>query len=427
MHTKNRTFALVASVAFLGLAHASPAAAQLANASATTLGVGGNATATARGFGAISVNPAGLGMPGPGFSLALIPVSVRQGLGPVTMGDLVDFEGQLVPTATKEEWLARITAQGSQTGSVGAEISGLAFASGNFGFQLSTLAGGSMDVAPDIAEAMLFGNAGRTGSPAELSLAGSGLSAFGVTTAGISYGVPLASAGGDMALGVTVKYSVGHVVAVGREQGGSVSADPVRVDVDFPMITFDEDGEDFNNGSGVGVDVGFQMKNDRLSFGATILNAFNTFSWNEDNLVYRPGTALLEEGNNDTDFDKQPLTAAPADVLALLDEMKFDPTISVGVGYDVQNDFTVTADVRNRFGDGMSITPKLHAGVGAEYRGLKVLHLRGGAAVITDGIQFGGGASLVLGPVNLSFAGAIQQGDLEDTNIAQFTLSFGGR
>ncbi len=58
--------------------------------------------------------------------------------------------------------------------------------------------------------------------------------------------------------------------------------------------------------------------------------------------------------------------------------------------------------------------PKLHAGVGAEYRGLRILHLRGGAAVVTRGFQFGGGLSL-------------ERGSLEDGAIAQVGLSFGGR
>lgn len=427
MHTRNQRFALVASVALGSLLPVTSATAQLANASAATLGLGGNTTAIARGFGAISVNPAGLGMPGSGFSLAVAPVSVRQGLGPVTLSALKDFEGALVPNATKEDWLARVAAQGSQTGQVGVEVSEFALAMGHVGFQLSTVAGVSMNLAPDMVEAMLYGNAGRTGAPVDLSLAGSSLNAFGVTTAGLSYGLPMSSSVGDMALGVTVKYSVGHVVAAGRDQGGSIQSNPVRVDLDFPLVTFDEDQGGFNNGSGFGADVGFQMKVDRVSLGAAILNAFNTFAWNEEKLVYRPGTTVLQEGRTETDFEKQPFASAPAPVRQTLEDMRFDPTISVGAAYDVDPDLTVSADVRNRFGDGMSLTPKLHAGVGAEYRGMNALNLRGGAAMISNGVQLSGGASVILGQVNLSFAGAIQRGALDDASLAQFSLSWGGR
>ncbi|MEO2166817.1 MAG: hypothetical protein ABGY42_01605, partial [bacterium] len=116
----NRFCASVALVALAALAlMAAPASAQLANASASTLGLSGNNTATVRGFGAISVNPAGLAMPGSGFSLALLPIQLRTGLDPVDLQDLADVEGTLLSAATKEEWLTRVVANGGETGSFG--------------------------------------------------------------------------------------------------------------------------------------------------------------------------------------------------------------------------------------------------------------------------------------------------------------------
>ena len=58
---------------------AAPAGAQLVNVSARSLALGGNDTAVARAFGAISVNPAGLAMPGSDFSLAVLPVRAYAG------------------------------------------------------------------------------------------------------------------------------------------------------------------------------------------------------------------------------------------------------------------------------------------------------------------------------------------------------------
>src|SRR5687768_18081631 len=91
-----RTLAAVVCAALLVPA---PAAAQLGSASASTLGLAGNVTATARGLGAIAANPAGLGMPGSGFTLTIFPVQVRPGLGPITMKDLSEFEGEVIPAA----------------------------------------------------------------------------------------------------------------------------------------------------------------------------------------------------------------------------------------------------------------------------------------------------------------------------------------
>ena len=163
----NRLFVSLALVALAasGLTPA-PASAQLANASASALGLSGNNTATVRGFGAISVNPAGLAMPGSGFSLTflLLSLQVRFGLDPITLSDLTDFDGILVPNATKEAWLDEITAQGGQTGTAGADISEVALTFGNFGLQASTVVSAAVNLPPGMMEALLFGNAGRTGS-----------------------------------------------------------------------------------------------------------------------------------------------------------------------------------------------------------------------------------------------------------------------
>jgi hypothetical protein len=95
---------------------------------------------------------------------------------------------------------------------------------------------------------------------------------------------------------------------------------------------------------------------------------------------------------------------------------------------DVSNDFTVSGDLHSRFSDeGIALSPKFHLGAGAEFRGLRVLHLRGGAAVITGGVQYSGGVSLVLGPLNVSTAFAMQTGDIGENVLAQAAISFGGR
>ncbi len=427
MHTMNRTLALVALVALAGLYQAGAASAQLAHASARTLGLGGNATATASRLEAISVNPAGLGMPGAGFSLAVLPMTFRSALGPVSLKDINEVAGEVISPSVREAWLAEVFSSGGETGSAGGEITELAFTAGHFGFQMTTLLGADANLAPEVMEAVLFGNAGRTGTPADLSFSGSSANAFAVTTLGAGYGFPIKTAKGSMALGATLKYSIGHALAVGREKGGSLQSDPIKVDVEFPSLV--SGGDDYNagnGGSGVGLDVGFQMQQDKLHLGAAVQNVFNTFAWDDANLEFRPGTALLEQGDNTTDFDAKPYASAPADLKAVVDDMKFDPALAVGAAYDVKPDFTLSADLRTRFGDGMSLTPKTQVGAGAEYRGIGPLHLRGGLAAVTGGFQLGGGASLILGPVNLSFAAAMLSGDTEGS-VGQFTLSFGGR
>jgi hypothetical protein len=400
------------------------AAAQVADASAVPLGLAGAVTATARGLSALSSNPAGLAMPGSGpFTLALLPVQVRAGLHPITLADLADYEGVKLPRSVQLAWLDDVIADGEQTGSAGVDVSAFALTTGRVGVQLSTLAVTAMDVTPAIAELLLMGNAGRTDEAANLTLGGSELDGFMVTTASASLGVPLTLAGGSMALGATLKYSIGHVLAAGREQSGSTSSD--EIDVSFPVVATADDAEGVQ-GSGVGLDVGFQMERGRLGFGAAVLNLLGTFAWDEDKLAFRDGRFLFNPDGVDTEFDERPFDDAPEALADAVDELGFKPIVAVGGSYRVRDGLTLSADVKKRLGGGLAREPELQAGVGIAYAGLQALELRGGIAAVTGGVQLAGGTTVRLGPVNLSFAGALQKGDA-DANLAQLTVSFGGR
>jgi len=295
-----RTNKIFASLALVALAASglvpAQASAQLANASASTLGLSGNNTATVRGFGAISVNPAGPGMPGSGFSLAFLPLQIRSGLDPIGLQGLADFDGILVPNATKQTWLDAITAQGGQIGSVGVDLSEFALTFGSIGLQASTVVSAAVNLPTGMMEALLFGNAGRTGAPADLDLSGASVDAYAMTTAGLSFAIPFNSATGDMAFGATVKYTVGHGLAIGRGSG-RVQGNPIEVDGDFPMVhSCDvitegtgigcDDIDAAAGGTSVGLDLGFQMKQDRFSLGASVTNVVNTFAWDVAELAY---------------------------------------------------------------------------------------------------------------------------------------------
>lgn len=406
-----------------------PAAAQLARASAADFGLGNAVTATARGFSAIAANPAGLGMPGTGhFSLAVLPLQLRQGLAPVGLGDLADFGGRVVPAAVKEGWLADVRADGGEAGSSEVGVSGLALQTGRVGVQVSTLAAGRGRLVPDAAELLLFGNAGRTGEPAGFELAGSSLDGWAVSTVGVGFGLPLAGdTGDDLAVGVTLKYSVGHAVVVGRDVGSAVGSDPLEVAIEFPVLSTPVGDAGLENGSGVGLDLGVAWQRGPLRLGATAQNVVHTFAWDVDGMVFRPGTALFNEDESGSDFDERPGGEAPEALRAAVDELGFAPLLAVGGAYDPRPDVTVAVDVQKRIGEGMGVEPDFRAAVGLEARQWPVLPLRAHAAKITGGFQLGGGLSLVLGPVTLSGGAAVQVGEPQDATMGMLTLSFGGR
>ncbi len=425
---------LLASVAALALSFAT-AAAQLQSASSAGLGTASNYTARARGFAALGLNPAALGLESsPGFSMAVLPVRVRTGLDPVTVGDLKSYQGKTIPDHTKNQWLDHIQSSGGQRVLAGVRATGLALTAGHFGFQVSTIGYAEAKLTEPVAELLLFGNAGRTGAPADFSLSGSSLDAWAVTTLGFSAAVPLHVRIGkyehqSFAVGATLKYSVGNVLVMGREQGGSVSSDPLAVNVHFPVLQTDTAFNSFNNGTGVGLDVGAAWEGGPWTAALAVRNLVNTFQWDAGKLFYRPGQALFNQSDKTTNLDAVKAEGNPgaSSLLSEVATQKFNPILTASAAYDVSRQVTVMGEIRNRFGNGINIEPKSHVGVGVEVRPIPVFQLRAGAAKITDGTQLAAGASLVLGPVNLSGAYLKQSGNAGNASFGQFTLSFGGR
>ena len=408
-----------------------PASSQLPGASTATLGTANNYMVLARGFAAVGLNPAGLGMPETsGFTLALFPVKLSQSLDPLALSDLKDYEGVVIPTSVKEDWLQQIAAAGGQTGSGALEVTAFSGSWNNFGLQLSTIASARTDLNDAAAELLFFGNAGRTGEPGDFDLQGSGLDGYAVTTLGISAGFPIARRWAPgveqgLSLGVTLKQSWGHAMAFAEDAGTLAQSDPLEIGVDFPVVHSNNES-DWSGGSGLGLDVGVAWERGPWAAAAVLQNIFNTFEWDLAELVYRPGQATFDEDTNEADFDELPANQAPAALQGRVKDLTFKPGIALGGAYDASENMTVTAEFRQRVGDGLDTGPKSHLGIGMEYKPTPSVPLRAGVAMITDGFQAGGGLALILGPVQIGFAAMYQTGDVGDGIAGTFGISFGG-
>ena len=403
--------------------------AQLPAASPAVLGMGNNYTALARGFTAIGLNPAGLGMPdNPGFSMALAPVQVRLGVAPLTLTDILEVEGEVVPVDTKIFWLDRITEAGGFSGRAGYDVTPLALTAGRVGLQISTVGQMSANLSPDALELVLFGNAGLNGTARDLTLAGTRVDGWAGTTAALAFGMPVGSVlGQSFAVGMTLKYTVGHVLVLARDAGTIIRSNPVELDVRLPSIA---PGEDFSvdNGNGVGLDVGGAWESNKWAVGVTIQNVFNTFEWDLDGFVYRSGEALV----NDTvtasdDFDlEQPISNAPSALRQEALGQSFKRAFAVGAAYRATGWITLTADARRDTGDALIASEKSHIGVGLEFRPLRMLPLRGGISRVSGGrTQFAAGLGLILGPVNFSAGLLTEAGSKGEYAVGSFALSFG--
>lgn len=422
--TRNSLAAALAMAAFVPALGCASLSGQLPQASAAALGMGYNMTASARGFAAVANNPAGLGMAdSPGFSLAIPAVAVEAGLGPVSLSDLADWEGRLVPEDVKRDWLERVAAAGGQGGSVFAGVTPVALSVGSFGIQASSQAAAAVDLPADAVELMLFGNAGRTGTAGDLEFAGSSIDSFVLSTIAVSWGFRASDA---LHLGVTGKYQGGSGLIVARDDGSLFRSDPLAVELSFPALSPEGEHFGFDDGSGVGLDVGAIWTGPSVTVGATIQNLVSTFEWDLAGFSYVPGQAVFAVGSAESDFDEQPASGAPQVLLDAAEELTLKPAFAVGVEMSPTSLVRLQADIRKRVSGGLAVGPDFHMGVGAELLALPVLPLRAHLAAVSGGVQVGGGASLVLGPMHLSGAIALRTEEGSNATIGMLTLSFGG-
>ena len=438
----------VASAAMLLTIAASLAEAQQLNTSAAALGLGGNFSARARGYEAVAWNPANLGLPGnPGFSLTLLPVAASFTLDPITLADIKSVQNyqapDVVPFSTRQAWLDKVTAAGGEKGTPSGGTN-VALSAGPIALQIGVTAFGAVDLNPDAVEALLFGNvpvagSGPNGTNARnLNFKNSKFDGGGVTTAAISYGHAFGTpkpGSGILAFGATLNWVGGNFVGIALDAVSSTNVNGGTISLPSVSTRSAQDcrddagqvkagcavlpGSGGLNGSGIGADVGVAWMRDKLALSATVLNAFNSFSWDESSLAYRPGFGQFDASGDTTNFDEQAYANAPAALKNAISNFKFKPTISVGLGYAWTRDITVSADARRQMGDDQSIVigPQTSVGAGVEYRGIPLLSLRGGADYITGGSAFSFGAGVRLGRYELGAAIAAQQGDNKGTSL----------
>ena len=428
MMSKRAVAALILSLALGAASFPGGASGQLPSPSTAVLGTANNYTALARGFTAIALNPAGLGMPGnPGFSLTLLPVQAQAGLNAISVADIAAFDGLKIPVATKEEWLQSVINEGSLAAQAGLAVTELALSVGPIGLQISSVAQMDASLGPDAVELALFGNAGRTGTTRDMTLAGTSANGWAATTVAVAFGMGLpapASQGGSLAVGATLKYTVGHGVLAARDDGSTITANPIGIDLALPSIA--PDSFNANSGSGVGLDIGAAWEGSTWTLTAAIQNLFHTFQWDLEGFAYRPGTVLFEADTTATDFDAVPAANAPGALRNEVLAQSFGTALNLGAAYRRSDRLVLTADLRIGGGDTLVQGVGSHIGVGAELRLLPFLPLRGGFSRVSGGaVHFAGGLGLELGPVHFSAAYLTEKNSAGEFRAASFALSFG--
>ena len=431
-----RAIVRTALIAFaMACAYALPLGAQLPSASAPALGMADNYSALVKGFNSVAWNPAMLGMPdNPRFSLGLLPLRAAAGIGPITLGDVASYESRFLDDAIKREWLDRIIENGGEHGTASGDLTYFGMSIGRFGLQLSTMSHLVANLSPDAAELVLFGNAERS-SGEDFDLGSSHVQGMVTSTAAVSFAQTLPmrflvpAADQHVSVGVTVKYTVGNALVLGRNVGSVVSATTGDIDLAFPIIQSDSVASTsaIDRGRGVGIDIGAAWRAGPLSVSASVRNLYNTFAWDTTGFVYRPGQVQFDGTSGDAQFDMEAYANAPAELKDAVREFRFARQIVVGGAWRRSDRLVVSADVRQHVGEGITNGPRSHLGVATELRPLSFLPLRAGYAQITGGYQLGAGAGLDLGPVSLSASVGRRRRGFGTDDMAAFGLTFGDR
>ena len=426
--------ASVLAIAILG-AYTPPSAAQLPSASAPALGLADNFAALARGFNAVAWNPAMLAMPdNPRFSIGLLPLRGAAGIGPITMSDIAGYESRFLDDAVKQQWLDRIIAEGGQHGSASGDVTYLGMSVGRLGFQLSTMTHVNANLSPDAAELVLFGNAERA-SGEEFELGNSSVNGMVTSTAAVSFAqalpirflVPVVEQ--HLSVGVTVKYTVGNALVLGRNLGSTVSGTTGDIDVAFPVIQSDSvaSSNAIDRGRGMGIDVGAAWRGGPVSISASVRNLYNSFAWDTTSFVYRPGTVQFDGTSGDAQFEMEAYGNAPQELKAAVRSFTYARQLVIGAAWRANDRFLLSADVRQHMGTGTEIGPRSHVGLATEIRPFSFLPLRAGYAQITGGYQLGAGAGLELGPMSLSASVGRRRSGFGSDDMAAIGLTFGDR
>jgi hypothetical protein len=385
--------------------------AQQPNASAVAYGMAGNYIAAASGADAVAWNPAMLGINAPKFSLNLISASGSTGLDPVKLTDISAFYGKLIDANTKETWLKAI-GSGKERGSLDLGVSLMSLSIWRVAVQGGISGSGLVNLNQDVAEAILYGNAGRTGTPKSLSFSGSTASGSMFATGAASIGIPLplsitGATDEQVAVGVTGKIIKGIGVVRAQDNGSVITIDNVAAN--FPMIHTakpDSPSDLLNKdaGSGMGVDVGLAWSAGGTTVSATARNVINTFKWSTTNLKATLGTASFDGTTNKASFSDTLYSLAPASMRTALEAEKFQPEIAGGIAHR-SGSFLFTADASHRLGDAtIDAGPQSHIGVGLGVNIIPLIDLRGGVAAVSEGYQAAGGVGLHLGPLEVGAA-----------------------
>jgi len=402
---------------------------QLAAPSARSFGLAGSYSARARGYEAPYWNPANLGLPGrPGWSVGIVGANANINNNSLDYGQITDLYGEYIDDATKSQILADIRRNNpDRLFQLGGELgaSALAVSIWRFGFGVSAIGVGDLQVSPDAAELILFGNVGEDGTGKDFDIAGNGDGSV-VSNIYMSYAQPFSLSslpGMEFSVGASVKYGIAHALVIVSDEGSTFTTNPLVLDADLQVLS--------SNGSDAGrmwaFDLGAAMDWSNWTFSLALQNAFANVNWNAEDFelsLYEGRADITEAVLTDTTIAYSDLTP---ELQQQVDERlaTADPPkrLRMAALYRLGQKWTLSADYVELLGGTLREQWNRSLSAGAQVSLISVLPLRAGLATDFSQVALAGGLGIYAGPVHVDLSYSTMTLAAGDGAIASLSIS----
>ena len=404
------------------------ASAQLTAPSSRSFGLAGSFAARARGYEASYWNPANLGLPGsPGWSVGIVGANTTFNNNSLDYGQITDLYGEFIDNETKSKILADIRRSDPDRFRLGGELgaSALAVSIWRFGFGFSAVGVGDLQVSPDAAELILFGNVGEDGTGKDFDFSGNGDGSV-LSNVYLSYAQPFSFAslaGMEFSVGASAKYGIAHALALVIDEGSTFTANPLVLDADLQIIS----STGWDAGRIWAFDLGAALDWSNWTFSLALQNAIANVNWNVEDFelsLYEGHADLTAAVLTDTTIAYSDLSLEQQQqVRDRLESADLPKRLRIGALYRLGQKWTLSADYMELLGGTLREQWDRSLSAGAQMTLISLLPLRAGLATDFSQVALAGGLGVYVGPVHLDLSYGTLTLAAGDGTIASLSIS----
>jgi hypothetical protein len=331
----------------------------------------------------------------------VLSVGVNAGNNSLTLSQYNQYNGGFLTSEDKQTILNSIPDDGLNA-SLGADILGLGVSRGNLALFLCGRGTSDLLLPKDPIQTLFFGNQIND----TIVFSGSDAEAFASMDLGLSWGRSVWKKDNKEVLaGITARYVRGLTYQKVERAEGEILTLETGINGQGDFLVRSASG-----GWGYGLDFGLALQYEKnWSFGLSFTNLMNRIKWskNTEQRVYQAQIdSLLAQ-----DFDVDSMIIEHSYTQAI-DPFTTRIPISMRAGVAYRKDRSLySLDLEQGFGQGMGVTEKLAASLGAEYMLLTWLDLRGGISIGGhEKVALSSGVGFKFGVYHLDLGMAVHRG-----------------